>query len=669
MSESTKISYNLYHLYYKGSYLVVSSKNNKLDKINKDLLDYYNKNNINYYQKTIFIEIHHNNGYILLNPFTGLLINTSDLTTTNNKESCKFEWIKNTHNWVINHNNNLSVDDIKENIRVIWNDKSLELLGLNINNPDKQSKIDKMLILKEEQSKIDLLKSNSDYKPKLIITAGSQAAGKSSFIRSDPVKYKDYYELDSDEYIGKFQYFRTINNFTLNYNNTKKYNIINSFKDASKYFTSICKDIEWELMNYCIKKNKNFIKQGTSLWLWNIADKANILAQYQIIVKFFWIDVNTMMSRLTHRLSQTDRYYYNPIDSIESYNKEWMACAEALFNKDYKLYDENGILNFFKIARFELISNDITIIPEGPKLLYSFQLSGLESTPIGSENYPEILIAIILKLLDGKDMITISKELKKIIKTHGLGLGTKSHKFTTFKKPYNTLYKLLTDMLPVKPIVVVHIDPPVPDEEVNSLLETVPSLGDQGDQGDGSPTDSVYVSDDRLGKGTRDEGDGRGEGTRDEGQSPEHLSPTIQPEEPGNQKLDFAETTDLNKIGGSAPNSYTKRKFVITLGPTGSGKGRILSQYSKFLNKSINDEEDYVHNVQLDDLVENDPLYYEAIEKLISNDNENSFENAFKKIKKALNIKNQISVKKATEILESIPKDDIQMNQPKGWII
>ena len=52
-----------------------------------------------------------------------------------------------------------------------------------------------------------------------------------------------------------------------------------------------------------------------------------------------------------------------------------------------------------------------------------------------------------------------------------------------------------------------------------------------------------------------------------------------------------------------------KKQFIITVGPTGSGKGRVLSSYSPFIQSQINDNNPDYYNKNLDDLVQESPDY------------------------------------------------------------
>ena len=322
-----------------------------------------------------------------INPYSGRFIRDTNTSTPDiNEANCV--WKKKSGdmwelvNW--SYNNavvNITFDDVQTNpIRVIWANISLVSLfdlGLFINNNsyfvNKKNKflhksIDRMdderiAILKKE---IQLINANNVPKEKqVIITAGSQAAGKSTYLEYRPgtnesiatYNNRTYYNVDSDRYFELFSIVRTLNDIPISYANYSG-KCVNSILDISALASMLQdphKNVEYEIEQYCLNNGVNFIKQGTSLWLTHMAQNRNY-NDFSKTILFFWINRSQMEDRLNRRLSNTmDVRYFFPVQaSIDSYNPDWNNIAKQIMVDHY-----DNIFKGNNSYKFCFILNDV----------------------------------------------------------------------------------------------------------------------------------------------------------------------------------------------------------------------------------------------------------------------------------------------------------------------
>ena len=98
-----------------------------------------------------------------------------------------------------------------------------------------------------------------------------------------------------------------------------------------------------------------------------------------------------------------------------------------------------------------------------------------------------------------------------------------------------------------------------------------------------------------------------------------------------------------------------KKQFIITVGPTGSGKGRVLSSYSPLIQREINKNNPDYYNKNLDDLVQESPEYiYQFDHKFLKSFKQTFFENDMythsDKIKETLYTKDINNIAKSLDI-------------------
>jgi hypothetical protein len=407
----------LYTLTIRDSQLVIND--NRLKYIMKITDPNILLEDVDLFQKTIFIELKSNDYYYFMNVFTGLYLefNNSLLSVTETlNNNCYFTWEKLDNDWVINKNSLLSVDDmlLKKReflnmLRIFWSKKALQhiwrqqtIFGYHFIGDDfcyqdycnlnyVKNNYDRILEQEKEKIRSDLIEKNGD----LLITAGSQASGKSSIIKTLSGSYNKYYEVDSDNYIQMYDGVKQLNQLPIKFQNIQ--NVINSYTE-SNYFLTIFKDynhktLEFNLANYCITKNANFIKQGTSLWLNPIISQPN-LVNYKIHILCIWIDKKTMKKRLSNRLLNTSslRYYYSPENSIESYNNDWNMTSRQISDTHF-----NYILtNRFKIT---ILCNDQSYCSSGDDvLLFEFNTPTYDRREKFIMNNYCILMVILLLL-------------------------------------------------------------------------------------------------------------------------------------------------------------------------------------------------------------------------------------------------------------------------------
>ena len=102
-----------------------------------------------------------------------------------------------------------------------------------------------------------------------------------------------------------------------------------------------------------------------------------------------------------------------------------------------------------------------------------------------------------------------------------------------------------------------------------------------------------------------------------------------------------------------------KKQFIITVGPTGSGKGRVLSSYSPMIQTEINKNNPDYYNKNLDDLVQESPDYiHQFNEQFLDTFKQTFFENDMYTTKGT--IKKTLLVEDINKLAKSL---DIQQEQ------
>ena len=320
-----------------------------------------------------------------INPYSGKFIRDTNTSTTSITEA-KCVWKKqgsvwNLVNW--SYNNaviNITFADVQTKpIRVIWANSSLvNLFGLGlfknteffVHNADRflhksinSAENERNQILATEK---EIIKNNNVPKEKrIIITAGSQAAGKSTYLDYRPgtnesiATYDDhvYYNVDSDRYIELFSIVHALNNIPISYANysEKCVNSILEMEGITSMLKNPHKNIEYEIEQHCLNNGVNFIKQGTSLWLTHMAKNRNY-NEFSKTILFFWINRYQMKDRLNRRLSNTQnvRYFFPVQASIDSYNTDWYNIAKQIMVEHY-----DNIFKGTNSYKFCFIFNDM----------------------------------------------------------------------------------------------------------------------------------------------------------------------------------------------------------------------------------------------------------------------------------------------------------------------
>jgi len=270
--------------------------------------------------------------YIYINPYTGKFINTTDKSTENFNHSkmtwTKDKWLKNWSDKNSRINIHFAEITLPE-IRVIWCEVALKRL---IENNDEfrrmlrnqfRYKIDNGYFLHEscinvhddtrriiEEQKTLITQERVPKEKQIVITSGSQAAGKSTFLDyrggtdESIAEYEghSYYVVDSDRYLEQFGLAKALNKIPLTYINYRG-RCVNSLKeltDKLKYCyggKDPHKHIEYVLEQWMLERDYNFIKQGTQLWLNHMMENAKY-NDYNKTILFIWIAKPQMEERL-----------------------------------------------------------------------------------------------------------------------------------------------------------------------------------------------------------------------------------------------------------------------------------------------------------------------------------------------------------------------------------
>jgi hypothetical protein len=377
------------------------------------------------FQKSLIVEFEIINGknkdYSYINPYTGKLLMTNNRSTNDDSKS-QMKWQEINKKWtLINWSNSDSVLDnihlspITFNLRIIWSNEALLIIckqpyiyeELNrqkyfiysgaflhdsINNLNQETEIiinHEIEKIKDAEKKIELKTNN------ILITCGSQAAGKSSYFNyiNQPdesfINYENinYYNVDSDRYISNFSINNFLNNIPISYTNVSTI-CINSYKEiipfifqSGKYSQrDPHKHIEWAIEQWCLTNMYNFVKQGTSLWLRHMMDNKNYI-KFKKLILFFWINKIQMSDRLNQRLNNLNniRYFYDTVRAINSYDSDWTNSAKAImiehfqdiFINDTKytfcfiFSDENKEKGINESSCFTINNNKFDIIKQG----------------------------------------------------------------------------------------------------------------------------------------------------------------------------------------------------------------------------------------------------------------------------------------------------------------
>ena len=315
-----------------------------------------------------------------INPYSSKFIRDANTSTTNMAEAVMV-WKQQTGdswqlvNWSYNDTVvTITFHDVQTNpIRIIWANRSLVILfdlgGFKNNESffiNKEGKfLHKSIDGTEDERKkilaneINLInKNNVPRELLLIITAGSQAAGKSAYLQYRPNTNESiatyntqiYYNVDSDRYIELFSIVRALNNIPISYANYRG-KCVNSILDISALASMLQdphKNIEYEIEQYCLNNGFNFIKQGTSLWLTHMAENRNY-DTFSKMILFFWINRSQMEARLNSRLSNTMnvRYFLPVQEAIDSYNWDWYNIGKQIMVDHYdNIFKGNNSYNF-----------------------------------------------------------------------------------------------------------------------------------------------------------------------------------------------------------------------------------------------------------------------------------------------------------------------------------
>ena len=292
---------------------IAYDNNNNIVKFRDTIIESANTNELNTLsfsemQKSIVVEYKiSKNDVCYLNPYSGYYIMTNN-SCTQDINKAQMVWFKDSNKWKLknwSYNDtiiNLIFRDITlPSIRIIWCNSSLVSIFSNIykqpNLDNNKYYINKHFFIhdsindvnKDLESIIEnekkIIKKNDFKEKKLIITAGSQAAGKSSYFNYKPntnesiAEYEGvtYYNVDSDRYFDNFTISKKLNNIPFKYTNYNN-ECVNSFSELTNIFDilkSPHKHIEWTMEQYCLSNNYNFIKQGTSLWLNHMMENPN----------------------------------------------------------------------------------------------------------------------------------------------------------------------------------------------------------------------------------------------------------------------------------------------------------------------------------------------------------------------------------------------------------
>jgi hypothetical protein len=315
-----------------------------------------------------------------INPYSGKFIRDNNTSTSDiNEANCVWKKTQGDSWELVNWSYNdavvtLTFDDVQTTpIRVIWTNISLVSLfdlGLFTNNnlyfvSKKNQFLHKSIDSVDDERKailkteIQLINANNVPKEKqVIITAGSQAAGKSTYLEYRPgtnesiATYNNrlFYNVDSDRYIELFSIVRALNNIPISYANYRG-KCVNSILEISALASMLQdphKNIEYEIEQYCLNNGVNFIKQGTSLWLTHMAENRNY-NDFSKMILFFWINRSQMEARLNHRLSNimNVRYFFPVQEAIDSYDWDWYNIAKQIMVDHYdNIFKGNNSYNF-----------------------------------------------------------------------------------------------------------------------------------------------------------------------------------------------------------------------------------------------------------------------------------------------------------------------------------
>jgi hypothetical protein len=195
----------------------------------------------------------------------------------------------------------------------------------------------------------DLIGRSVPNEKQIVITSGSQAAGKSTFLNYEVGTHESiaeyetrrYYVVDSDRYLEQFDLAVALNSIPLIYLNYRGV-CVNSLKELTIKLKNCNgggdphKHIEWVLEQWMLERDYNFIKQGTQLWLDAMIDKPKY-DTYDKTILFIWIAKPQMEARLSRRLSDVGniRYFMSVWESMNQYDGDWHAIADQLINKHY----------------------------------------------------------------------------------------------------------------------------------------------------------------------------------------------------------------------------------------------------------------------------------------------------------------------------------------------
>ena len=471
---------------------IITDTENKILNFNNDnndlnkTIDFSDIKYLSFFQLqfSFIIECSHRDNFFYINPYTGKFLKSTH-HSTDEIRGASFTWQQhNGKEWKLFNKGNLIdiiLHELEEldNIRIIWsntalinansinrieNDEYNIVNGFFIHRSLYDLEREKDQIFENEKKIVDIYTHKNK---KIIITAGSQAAGKSSFfnyMNEEIVNFNEenYYNVDSDRYLDQFTFIKKMNIIPILYENYSKI-YINSSKDLLNIMKSFIddphKNIEYNIEQYSLNNNCNFIKQGTSLWLNHISENRNFNnCSKQIIL--FWIDKKDMYFRLNKRLSNiyNIRYYFDVNDSINSYDNDWFNIADQIINIHFDLifnddkfsicflFNDTGpdnakdtmscFDNLFNIIKQGIIENIFFI-----KLLIHLSVKSNEFSNISKDilernNDSSFIIKdskkmdyLVSKISVGNDKV-VSPKTKKLIKkfTQKMREKVKSHK-------------------------------------------------------------------------------------------------------------------------------------------------------------------------------------------------------------------------------------------------
>ena len=479
-----------------------------------------------------------NTDYSYINPYTGKLLMTNN-TSTHSIGKSQMRWEERNKKWIlINWSNSDSIlDNIKFkpitfDLRIIWSNNALLTIckqpniyrelnskkyfidsAIFLHDSIKTFNRESQLIIDDEIKKIQEAEKKINLKTdNILITCGSQAAGKSSYFnyingQDDEtfINYENinYYNVDSDRYISYFSINTFLNNIPIMYTNNL-FTCINSYKEIipnifqSEKYTGKDphKHIEWTLEQWCLTNQFNFVKQGTSLWLKHIMENTNY-KKFNKLILFFWISKVQMSDRLNRRLTnlRNIRYFYDTVIAINSYDSDWSNSAKAImiehfrniFNDDKKysfciiFSDENKDKGIRESTCFTIKDNKFIVNKQGIINIVFFMKLLLYLTEHNlSELSKKELIDGTINLEISHNLLKQSEQLQKMLEL----IPSSATDLHSIQKEVNEL----ADLQPMKAVI-----PPEVEESIHLTKDTLPPIEKEVNESLNLPSTDIVV--------------------------------------------------------------------------------------------------------------------------------------------------------------------------------